>query len=134
MIVGGMTAMNVPMLGMKLAANTRNAHRAGNGTPSTSSRRNESDRGEHAELRPDQQVAAEVDAELLHAQDQGVALAERLGGPVRAATTRRTSAYTIVNTSTKTVRPAPDRADATGRTNARICSGVMSAGARPRSA
>ena len=40
MIVGGMTAMNVPMLGMKLAANTRNAHRAAKGTPSTSSSRN----------------------------------------------------------------------------------------------
>ena len=42
MIIGGITAMNVPMLGMKLAANTRNAHRIGNGTPSTARSTNES--------------------------------------------------------------------------------------------
>jgi hypothetical protein len=37
-----MTAMKVPMFGTKLAANTRIAHRTGNGTPSTSKSTNES--------------------------------------------------------------------------------------------
>ncbi len=36
MMVGGITAMKVPMFGMKAAAKTRNAQRAGNGTPTTS--------------------------------------------------------------------------------------------------
>ena len=40
--VGGMTAMTVPMFGTKLAANTRIAHRTGNGTPSTNRSTNES--------------------------------------------------------------------------------------------
>ena len=35
--VGGITAMNVPTFGMKLAPNTRNAHSSGNGMPSTHS-------------------------------------------------------------------------------------------------
>ena len=52
MIVGGIIAMNVPMFGMKLAANTRNAHRTGNGTPSTSEQQEREDRREQAELRP----------------------------------------------------------------------------------
>ena len=37
-----MTAMKVPMFGTKLAANTRIAHRTGNGTSSTNRSTNES--------------------------------------------------------------------------------------------
>ena len=62
--------MKAPMFGMKLAKNTRTAHRIGQRHAERQQQHQREHRGEQTELRSDDDVAPHVASELRHAADQ----------------------------------------------------------------